>query len=183
MNRKSTPTISPYLLMIGIFFLLLSTTDVGWSSTRPDRVSVRMEYWAPYYIPVLALVPDGASIHILNPTSSPHTITHEACWHSESCAFDSGAVQPGRDFVISSLLPGKYSYYCRLHPIMKGEIVVVPRSSGLNRSSVQDLSRSRHSGVIRERTKISEMHSAESERDVFSNQRPGMRAQEMLDSR
>jgi hypothetical protein len=32
-----------------------------------------------FYRPVQAIVPDGVPIHILNPTSSPHTLTHEGC--------------------------------------------------------------------------------------------------------
>lgn len=125
-------TLSQSLSILGILFLLiLSVVCVGWASKLPLPLDVKvtMEYWAPYYSPALAMVPDGASIHIVNPTSSPHTLTHDSCRVSGtgSCAFDTGVVQPGQDFIIPSLPPGRYSYYCRLHPIMTGEIFVMIR--------------------------------------------------------
>lgn len=106
--------------------------SVGWASNQPSDLSdmqVVMDYWAPYYRPAQTIVPDGVSIRILNPTSSPHTLTHEGCRMSGTCAFDTGAVQPGKDFTLHSLPPGRYSYYCALHPIMTGEIIVIPQKS------------------------------------------------------
>lgn len=123
---------------IGILLLLLSTWTFGWASTQPADVKVTMDYWAPYYRPALAIVPDGVSIHIVNPTSSPHSMTHDGCRISRPCAFDTGAVQPGKDFTIPSLPPGRYSYYCMLHPIMKGDIIVLPKDTMLSRAEAQD---------------------------------------------
>lgn len=125
-------TLSQSLRILGILLLLiLSVVCVGWASNLPLPLDVKvtMEYWAPYYSPALAMVPDGASIHIVNPTSSPHTLTHDGCGISGtgSCAFDTGVVQPGQDFILPSLPPGRYSYFCRLHPIMTGEIIVMTR--------------------------------------------------------
>ena len=87
-----------------------------------------MDYAAPYYSPAQAVVPDGSSIQILNSTSSPHTLTHNGCQHSHQCEFDTGVLHPGEEFVLPSLPPGRYSYYCVLHPIMQGEIIVLPQN-------------------------------------------------------
>ena len=126
------------LSVIGIPLLMLSTWTFGWASTESADVNVTMDYWAPYYRPALAVVPDGVSIHIVNPTSSPHTVTHNDCRVSRPCAFDTGAVQPGQDFTIPSLPLGRYSYFCVLHPIMKGEIFVVPKDTMLNQTATQN---------------------------------------------
>lgn len=122
------------LVVIGFPLLLLWTLNYGWASTQPSGVNVSMDYWAPYYRPALAIVPDGASIHVVNPTSSPHSMMHDGCRVAGSCAFDTGAVQPGQEFTIPSLPPGRYSYYCVLHPIMKGEILVIPHNPMLSQA-------------------------------------------------
>lgn len=131
-------TFATTLIKVGCPLLLLSTLNSGWASTKPTDVSVSMDYWAPYYSPALAIVPDGGSIHIVNPTSSPHSVTHDGCRGAGSCAFDTGAIQPGQEFTIPSLPPGRYSYYCVLHPIMKGEIIVIPDHTVINQGATPD---------------------------------------------
>jgi len=129
-------------LNLPVFSIItLLAGGVGLASTQPSDVSVIqvvMDYWAPYYRPAQAIVPDGVSIRIVNPTSSPHTLTHEGCRMSGNCAFDTGAVQPGKDFTIQSLPPGRYPYYCALHPIMTGEIIVIPRKPMLSQAAKKD---------------------------------------------
>ncbi|MDR4462480.1 MAG: cupredoxin domain-containing protein [Nitrospirales bacterium] len=126
MKMFNRPITAPTLNVFGIFLFFLSICHYALASTQPSGVNVSMDYWAPYYRPALAIVPSGASIHIVNPTSSPHTLTHDGCRVGGPCAFDTGAVQPGQEFTIPSLPPGRYPYFCVLHPIMKGEIIVMP---------------------------------------------------------
>jgi plastocyanin len=144
MNRM---TFSQSLHWIGIPLLSLLTWTFGWPSTLPADVDVTMDYWTPYYRPALAIVPDGVSIHIVNPTSSPHSVTHDGCRLSRPCAFDTGAVQPGQDFTIPSLPPGRYSYYCLLHPIMKGDILVIPKDTMLSQAATQDTRVNTHATI------------------------------------
>lgn len=141
MNFLNRPKILQFqCLKVSVFFLLLLTTwCLGWASTQTSSdVKVAMDYWAPYYSPARVTVPAGGSIHIVNPTSSPHTVTHEGCRRSGPCAFDTGALQSGQSFTIPSLPPGQYPYYCVLHPIMKGEIIVIPDNSMLSQAATQD---------------------------------------------
>ncbi|WP_342349852.1 hypothetical protein [uncultured Nitrospira sp.] len=107
-----------------------------------------MDYWAPYYNPALAIVPDGVSIHVVNPTSSPHSLTHDGCRGAGTCAFDTGAIQPGQEFTIPSLPAGRYSYYCVLHPIMKGEIVVIPDHAVIHQGPTHDHGTTTHAKEI-----------------------------------
>ena len=133
-----------HLNILGFSLLLLSIGSLALASNQPSDMSgmsdikVTMDYWAPYYRPAQAIVPDGVSIRIVNPTSSPHTLTHEGCRMSGTCAFDTGAVQPGKDFTIPSLPPGRYAYYCVLHPIMTGEIIVMPGKPMLRQAANKD---------------------------------------------
>ncbi|MDT3776080.1 cupredoxin domain-containing protein [Nitrospira sp. MA-1] len=137
-------TFATTLIMVGCPLLLFSTLNPVWASTQPPEVKVSMDYWAPYYSPALAIVPDGASIHVVNPTSSPHSLTHDGCRRTGSCAFDTGAIQPGQEFTIHSLPPGRYSYYCVLHPIMKGEIIVIPDHTVINQGATDDYRTATH---------------------------------------
>lgn len=85
---------------------------------------ITMEGTAPYYTPVVATVPAGYSIQWDNRTGTVHTVTHDACLTEKACAFDSGSVASGKSFTLSFLPPGKYPYFCRLHPIMRGTLIV-----------------------------------------------------------
>ena len=86
---------------------------------------ITMKQPAPYYSPVVATVPAGYRIQWNNKTATAHTVTHNGCLTGEACVFDSGSVAPGHSFSLSLLQPGTYSYYCRLHPIMRGTITVI----------------------------------------------------------
>ena len=80
---------------------------------------------SPYYYPASAKVTAGAPIRWDNPTGSPHTITHDGCMEDGPCAFDSGTMHPNDTYTIPGLAPGRYPYQCRLHPIMRGTLVIV----------------------------------------------------------
>lgn len=142
MKVLTLTSITQSLRVLAISLLFLSTWSFGWASTQPSSnvsaMKVTMDYWAPYYRPAQAIVPGGVAIQIVNPTSSPHTLTHEGCRMSGPCAFDTGAVQPGKEFTIPSLPPGRYPYYCALHPIMTGEIIVIPRQPMLSQAANKD---------------------------------------------
>ena len=79
---------------------------------------------SPYYYPASARVSAGAPIRWDNPTGSPHTITHDGCVQDGPCAFDSGSVAPNASYTVPGLPPGRYPYQCRLHPIMRGVLVI-----------------------------------------------------------
>lgn len=79
-------------------------------------------------------VTQGDSITFTNADTHPHTVT--ACiapcteLHSKpSGAFDGDIPQLGDQYTIdtSVLAPGRYQYFCEMHPWMKGSFVVAPR--------------------------------------------------------
>lgn len=113
------------ILVIGGCALLIGVTAVASMSRYP----IVMESRSPYYQPMTAQVTDGTPIAWQNRTAAHHTVTHDGCVNGGICAFDSGAVEPDGSFVISGLPPGRYPYHCRLHPIMRGELIVMPDPS------------------------------------------------------
>lgn len=90
----------------------------------PPPFEIVLDSVSPYYYPSSATIPAGAPIRWENPTGSPHTITHEGCLIEETCVFDSGTIHPGNSFSLTGLAPGRYPYQCRLHPIMRGVLVI-----------------------------------------------------------
>jgi plastocyanin len=94
-------------------------------------LQITIDSGAPYFVPVAANVPQGTAIHWINPTASPHTITHMACVDEDGrCMFDSGTIMPDGQYTVPGLPPGRYPYYCQLHPIMRGVLVVTDSQSG-----------------------------------------------------
>lgn len=119
------------ILVVGGVTLLIGVTALASMAQYP----IVMESWSPYYQPVTAQVMDGTPIAWQNRTAAHHTVTHDGCANGGVCAFDSGIVEPDRSFVISGLPPGRYTYHCRLHPIMRGELIVKPDPSRATQQS------------------------------------------------
>lgn len=105
------------------------------TAATPPYTAIIIDSGAPYFVPKLATVSTGAPIRWENPTPTEHTITHMGCLEDgEPCAFDSGIIMPNDSFTLPGLAPGRYPYLCRVHPIMRGTIVVtdaVPMPSQL----------------------------------------------------
>jgi len=109
------------------FFLSLSLAGLMAfpTSAAAPVASVLMDSGSPYYVPASVTVTAGAAIRWDNPTPTHHTVTHDGCFQEDArCAFDSGAVDPDGSYTIPSLPPGRYPYQCRIHPIMRGLIIV-----------------------------------------------------------
>ena len=80
-------------------------------------------------VPAAVTVTAGGAVRWDNPTPTHHTVTHDGCFEEGGrCAFDSGAVEPNGTYTIPSLPPGRYPYQCRIHPIMRGIIIVTDSS-------------------------------------------------------
>jgi plastocyanin len=114
-----------YPLLTAALLVFTVATSV-WSSTgTPLYTQIVMEDGSPYYVPVTATVASGKPIRWDNPTPTHHTVTHKGCLEEgASCLFDSGTVPPGSQFTIPGLPAGLYPYYCRIHPVMRGMLIV-----------------------------------------------------------
>ena len=112
------------------FHLTIAVLAMGflaaWPTTAtPPYTAIIIDSGSPYFVPKLATVSTGAPIRWENPTPTEHTITHMGCMEDgEPCAFDSGIVLPNGTFTLPGLKPGRYPYFCRVHPIMRGMLIV-----------------------------------------------------------
>jgi len=60
----------------------------------------------------------GESVTWTNSDRMPHTVT------ANDGSFSSKALNPGDTFTQKFDKPGKYTYYCQYHPMMKAEVIV-----------------------------------------------------------
>jgi plastocyanin len=68
------------------------------------------------------VVPVGTTVTWTNYDSAPHTSTSDS---SQGQTWDSGTLNQGQSFSMTFNEPGDYSYFCQLHPEMRGVIRVV----------------------------------------------------------
>jgi plastocyanin len=66
----------------------------------------------------------GQTVHFVNHDQEAHTIT------SSTKLFDSGGVDTDASWDYRFTKPGRYSYFCALHPYMKGVVVVRTAGAG-----------------------------------------------------
>jgi plastocyanin len=71
------------------------------------------------YKPAAITVPTGTTVRFTNEDSTAHTATS-----SESGAFDTDSIQPGKSGSIRLDKAGTFTYYCVFHPFMKGTVIV-----------------------------------------------------------
>ena len=87
---------------------------------------ILMENGSPYYVPATVTVASGTPVRWDNPTPTHHTVTHNDCMkEAHPCLFDSGTVAPGGHFIVPGLPVGRYPYHCGIHPVMRGQLVVI----------------------------------------------------------
>jgi plastocyanin len=62
----------------------------------------------------------GDAVQFVNDDSDAHTVT------ATDKSFDSGGLDAHQSWTHTFTQPGKYAYFCALHPYMKGVVVVIP---------------------------------------------------------
>jgi plastocyanin len=70
------------------------------------------------FIPATVTVPAGTTITFVNDDEEPHTVT------ATNKSFDSEAMDSHQSWKHAFAKSGTFTYFCELHPYMKGTIVV-----------------------------------------------------------
>ena len=96
-----------------------STTLVGDPATKaatPTIIVIKNFAFSPSSI----TVEPGTTVTWVNEDASPHTIA------DKGKAFRSAALDTKDRFSYTFVQPGEFTYYCTMHPMMVGKIVVKP---------------------------------------------------------
>jgi plastocyanin len=70
------------------------------------------------YSPSPLRIRAGSTVTIVNRDTAPHTAT------DDGGRWDTGALSQGQSATVTFDTPGTYTYFCTLHPTMKGRVVV-----------------------------------------------------------
>jgi plastocyanin len=75
------------------------------------------------FVPAVASIPAGTTVVWVNQDTVPHTAT-AGTRDAPSGDFDSGTMEEGATFSFTFDVPGRYDYFCAIHPGMDGVIVI-----------------------------------------------------------
>ena len=125
---NSTTRTSLLLLLVSTIITLQllfkeSPADAGASNTaKPPATqpvaSVKIENFT--FRPKQLEIAAGTTVTWLNADDVPHTVTSK----DDPQAFASGALDTDVKFCFTFKKPGKYAYYCKVHPHMTGIVIV-----------------------------------------------------------
>jgi plastocyanin len=85
------------------------------ASADPVRVTISDFAFTPRVI----TIPVGTAVTWINKDDEPHAVVA-----TEDRIFKSPALDTDESFAFTFMKPGKYEYFCSLHPHMTGTIVV-----------------------------------------------------------
>ncbi len=101
------------LVVLSILFVMLST-----SSQAPAPAPNEIEISGFAFVPDTVSVTIGTTVTWTNQDSVPYTVT------SETGLFDSGNLARNSSFNYSFADRDTFSYYCAIHPRMRGKVSV-----------------------------------------------------------
>jgi plastocyanin len=106
-----------FVLFIGTTFVLFfDQTVVAWADNANENVGIANFAFMPAALTVKA----GETVTFENRDSTVHSIVGVGGF------FRSQPLDTDDKFSFKFDKPGEYSYFCGLHPYMKGKVVVVP---------------------------------------------------------
>jgi plastocyanin len=103
-------------LGLGLFLLLpRGGSSAGANATASAAKGVSIVNFA--FKPGTVRVNRGASVAFTNTSNTEHTAT-------KGGAFDTKRIQPGKKAIVKFGKRGAFAYHCKIHPFMKGKVVV-----------------------------------------------------------
>jgi len=104
-------------LALALFLLLLPRggSAAGPTATASAAKSVSIVNFA--FKPGTLKVNRGTSVAFVNTSNTEHTAT-------KGGAFDTKRIKPGKKVLVQFGKRGTFAYHCKIHPFMKGKVVV-----------------------------------------------------------
>jgi plastocyanin len=102
-----------------------SGEESGGNAPAPSGDAVRaakVEIVEFTYQPDPVTIEEGGKVIWINRDSAPHTAT------ADDGSFDTGTLEEGKLKSETFKQPGKYTYYCAIHPSMHGTVEVIAAS-------------------------------------------------------
>ncbi len=88
-------------------------------AAAPVIIAVQIKMFA--FTPKTLTIAPGTTVTWTNVDDEPHTVT------AVGGSFHSSALDTGNTYSFTFTKPGRYAYFCRLHPQMTATIIVRPR--------------------------------------------------------
>jgi plastocyanin len=108
-------TIFAFLIVLAIFAIQIANAEVP---TSQPAVSVKIDNFT--FKPKELDIAVGTTVTWTNADDVPHTASSK----DDPQTFDSGTLDTDEKFSFTFSKPGKYAYYCKVHPHMTGVITV-----------------------------------------------------------
>lgn len=87
----------------------------GAGATAPPAATVHIKNFA--FSPATLTVPTGTTVRFVNDDSEAHTVT------AVDKSFDSAGLDSGDAWTYRFDAPGRFAYFCALHPDMRGTVI------------------------------------------------------------
>jgi plastocyanin len=118
LNRMTSALSATFAVAIIFALAVPSNTGAhaGPQSSPPTAAEVKIGNFT--FGPTSMTVAPGTTVTWTNGDDIPHTVV------STDKVFKSKALDTGDKFTFTFTKPGKYPYYCSIHPEMTGEVVV-----------------------------------------------------------
>ncbi len=128
--RRSSKTPTEILVVIGLILLSMllifsiscqpqaSLEEETVTEQEPTPTSTEVKISGFAFVPAAVTVSAGNTVTWTNQDSVRHTVT------SETGLFDSVRLSINDSFSYTFTDRGTFSYYCSIHPYMKGEVIV-----------------------------------------------------------
>ncbi len=116
-ERKMSVSHPILVLMALVVVTLASMADARSAVSHVVKAPARIHIAGDAFQPAALTVTAGSKVTWTNADDDPHTVTAQG-------SFDSGGLAQGDSYSRTFRTPGRYIYFCKVHPFMKGVIVV-----------------------------------------------------------
>jgi plastocyanin len=98
-----------------VLVVLIAPSSAGATGHQTANIVYIRDF---YFSPSSISVQPGTTVTWINAGRAPHTVT------SDDGQFDSGVLMPGDSYTVKFVGQGTLSYYCAIHPFMRGSVGV-----------------------------------------------------------